>query len=166
MIDTIKIWPIVIMMYILLIASCRAKKEAFTSETKVIDSIIIKSEVIKAPVLNDLLVIEQLCDSTTDKPVQFRKIYVIDGDSIEVLTNEKNQLVFKLNQKDKVISNKDSTIRKLETELRESSEKVIVKRDLKSNVIWFVIGMITCAALWIFKPWKPLLAKVRSLNLP
>jgi uncharacterized protein YcfL len=141
---------------ILLLVGCRAKKETLKTEIKQSDTLIVKSEVIKAPVLNQSLLIEQICDTITGEVVRFKKVFVVNGDSIQILTNEKNELSIKISQRERELEKKDSIVQKLKEQLSQVSEKVIIKKHWPSIFWSFGIGVALGIMLMIFKPWKPI----------
>lgn len=144
---------------ILLLVSCRTKKEVLKTEVKQSDTLIVKSEVIKAPVLNQSLTIHEICDSITGEVVRFEKIFVVDGDSINILTDANNSLHIRINQRERDLSTKDSIIRVLRSQLKSVSETVIYKKDWK----WIIGAAAIFFAIGFFRPWrflKPLSARL------
>lgn len=139
-----------ILILIVLLTGCRAKKELLKTEVRQSDSLFVKSEVIKAPVLNQSLTIEQICDTITGEVVRFKKIFVVDGDSIQVLTDVNNSLQIKINQRERTLSEKDSIIRSLKSELSSISERVIYKKDW----YWIFGALFVGMAVGLFKPWR------------
>lgn len=135
---------------ILVTSGCRTKKEILKTEVRTSDSLFIKTETIKAPVLNQSLVIEQICDTITGEVVRFKKIFVVDGDSIQVLTDVNNSLQIKINQRERTISKKDQMIRSLQEQMSMISEQVVFKKDWKWILAAFIFGM----ALGVIRPWR------------
>ena len=126
---------------ILLVSSCGSvKKKLEHTSTIKSDTLIVKTEeVIRPPVLSNLT-INEICDSITGKPVQFKKIYVIDKDTvyIEVVDNELNVMI---NQLSKVVSKKDSIIAVRDMEYSS------VKETLKVRKVWTTFTWVLLGAL-------------------
>lgn len=142
---------------ILLVSSCKIKEKLFTSETKVIDSVKVISEQIKAPLLKDVLYIKDICDTTTGKAKEVQKIYIIDNDSIELLIDKNNDLYFSINQKSKIISKKDSLIKKLQKELKEKSETIIYKNRYDLLIWSTILALILGIVIGVTKAWRLIL---------
>ncbi len=134
---------------VVLLTSCRAKKVEKT-EVRQSDTLIVKKEQIKAPNLNHTLTIHEICDSITGEVVKFRDVFVIDGDSIEILTNENNQLIRRIKANERVISEKDSIISVREEKAVSVSEIVRYRIDWKWTLGTLAIGL----AIGLIKPWR------------
>lgn len=128
--------PILITWCILLLLGCKTKEKYITSIERVTDSIYIKTESIINPPILSSLIINELCDSVTNKPVQFKKVFVIDGDSIEILTNKNNQLEINIKQLERLLSKKDSVGQ------FHSKDKEVVSKTIVTNTKrpWKLIG--------------------------
>lgn len=135
---------------ILLLVGCRTKKEVLKTEVKTSDTLYVKTETIKAPVLNQSLIIEEICDTITGEVVRFKKVFVIDGDSIQVLTDVNNSLQIKINQRERTLSQKDSIIKSLRHELSNISQRTIYKKDW----YWIIGGFILGLAIGAIRPWR------------
>lgn len=111
---------------ILLLAGCKTT-EYRTSESRVIDSLILKTErVITAPVLSSLT-ISDLCDTLTGKPKEFDyRIITRWGDTTRVW-NQNNELKIDLNQQGDTIKDLRETIRSKERELVQTEKKVVYR---------------------------------------
>lgn len=133
----------------ILLASCRAKKIERT-EVRQSDTLIVKKEQIKAPNLNHTLTVHDICDSITGEVVKFRDVFVIDGDSIEILTNENNQLIRRIKAHERIISEKDSIISLKEEKAVSVSETVRYRIDWKWTLGALVLGL----AVGLIKPWR------------
>ena len=138
----------IILFYIaaLFFMSCGSvKKKLEHTSTIKSDTLIVKTEeIIRPPILSNLT-INEICDSITGKPVQFKKVYVIDKDtvSVEVVDNELNVVI---NQLSKVVSKKDSIISKQKSEYESVKEEVRI-RKVWNNFTWvllisFIIVMV------------------------
>jgi hypothetical protein len=85
---------------LIIFSSCATKKHIETSVTKVTDTVYIKTEKITAPSISESITIKELCKDSL--PVQFRKVFVIKNDTIEIETQD-NELIFKYNQAERLI---------------------------------------------------------------
>ncbi len=124
---------------------CKSKQPITKIETKKVDSVYIKTEVIKSPVLTDILTIQEICDTVTGEVIRFKKVFVINGDSIEILTNEKNELNIKLSQLSKELKRKDSISQS--KSVSEKSDKLRI--EYRTPKIWYYISGALLLG-WIF----------------
>ncbi|RDY57732.1 hypothetical protein [Flagellimonas nanhaiensis] len=142
-----KYWTYIL---IFLLLGCKTKKQVLRTEIRTSDTLIVKSEMIKAPVLNQALTIEQICDTVTGEVVRFKKVFVVDGDSIEILTNDNNQLQVKISQLEKLVKQKDSIASVKESENTMVSENTIYKKDWR----WIFSALAIGFSIGIIKPWR------------
>lgn len=140
---------LILLLCVVLLASCRAKKIERT-EIRQSDTLIVKRETIRAPNLNHTLTVHDICDSITGEVVKFRDVFVIDGDSIEILTNENNQLIRRIKAHERIISEKDSIISVREESVVNVSETVRYRIDWKWTLGALVLGL----GIGLIKPWK------------
>ncbi|QQO97170.1 hypothetical protein Nekkels2_72 [Cellulophaga phage Nekkels_2] len=107
---------------VVLMMGCRTKKEVLhtISENK-IDSVYIKTTKEVSPPILSSLVIEEICDSVTALPKQFKQVYIIKNDTIRVEVKE-NNLQLDFNKVEALISQKDSIVKVKESEIRELKE--------------------------------------------
>src|SRR5690606_12211023 len=110
------------------LSSCRAKKIEKT-EIKRSDTLIVKKEVIKAPVLSQTLTLLEICDTITGLPRSVEYIHVVDGDSIKLLTTANNTLKLQIKARERTLSEKDSEVSRVREELSQASEKVRYRID-------------------------------------
>lgn len=140
---------IVLAVLLFFIGGCRAKKDIRT-EVRQSDTLIVKREVIKAPVLNQALTIHEICDTITGEVVRFEKVFVVDGDSIRLVTDANNALKLEIKARERVLKEKDSTIDRLRKTSKEVSETIRYRTDwqtlLISIVLAFLVGLI--------RPWR------------
>jgi hypothetical protein len=134
----------ILLTLILLFASC-GRKTYHSIESKVIDSVIVKIERIKAPVLNDFLVVDGVCQDSIK--TEFKRILVRDTDTIIVELKD-NQLIFDVKQKEKTIKELKETLKVKEIEVIESK---------KERKIWWkpILIMAGIIALFIIFPIAP-----------
>jgi len=128
----------------LLVSSC-GKKTYHSIETKVVDSVIVKIERIKAPILNDMVVVEGICQDSIK--TEFKRILVRDTDTIIVELKD-NKLIFDVKQKEKTIKELKETLKVKEKEVIESK---------KERKIWWkpILIMAGIIALFIIFPIAP-----------
>ena len=130
---------LIILFVLVLISSCKSKQPMTKIETKKVDSVYIKIETIKSPVLTDILTIQEICDTVTGEVIRFKKVFVINGDSIEVLTNEKNELNIKVSQLSKELKRLDSVSKT--KEVIEKTDNLEIKYKTP-KYIWYIIGVL------------------------
>lgn len=136
---------LIILFVLVLISGCKSKQPITKIETKKVDSVYIKIEAIKSPVLTDILTIQEICDTVTGEVIRFKKVFVINGDSIEVLTNEKNELNIKVSQLSKELKRLDSISKS--KSVSEKSDKLRI--EYKTPKIWYYISGVLLFG-WIF----------------
>lgn len=137
---------------VVLLSSCRAKKVERT-EVRHSDTLIVKKEVIKAPVLNHSLTIHEICDSITGEVVRFEKVFVVDGDSIQLLTDANNTLKLQIKARERTLSERDSEVSRVRKELREASDVVRYRIDWSWTLGALVVGLV----IGLAKPWRYLI---------
>ena len=135
-----------------LLGGCRAKKVERT-EVQRSDTLIVKKEVIKGPVLNHSLTIHEICDSITGEVVRFEKVFVVDGDSIQLLTTANNTLKLEIRARERTISEKDSEISRIKEEASSTSEVVRYRIDWSWTLGALVVGLV----IGLTKPWRYLI---------
>jgi hypothetical protein len=137
-----------------LLASC-GRKTYHTLEVKQSDSLFIKTEQIKAPLLNDVMMVPEICKDSI--ATEFKRIYVRDTDTIIVEVKD-NQLTFDVRQKERIISELKETISNQHKEISE--KRVITKIAWKPILI--LSGII---ALFLLVPTIPQILRklLRSL---
>lgn len=142
--------PTILFYLLILVAtSCGSKKKVFTSVSKVTDSLIVKVEKVERPPLLSSLTIDEICDSVTNRPVKFKKIFVVKNDTIEISTID-NQLRFKFQAQSEVIKQMRDELRVKDSELKESSEKVKYHTDFKLLLGALIVGLVIG---WV-RPWR------------
>ena len=152
-------------------ASCAAKKNYVVSERKVLDSVIVRVETVKAPLLTQSVIIEQVCDSSEvvgddgkvyKAPPKFRDFsYQIQIDSLEAEVRfRKNNFSLYIDQVARVIRQKDSIISLREKELAHFEQKVDVRTNWK--LVWWaaVAGFVIGALLMWLRPWEGIIKRL------
>lgn len=112
----------ILLTLIVLLASC-GRKTYHSIESKVTDSVIVKIEQIKAPLLSETLIVPEICKDSI--PTEFKKIYIRDTDTIIVEIKD-NQLTFDIRQKERIISQLKETVLKQKEELKEKKVKEVI----------------------------------------
>lgn len=134
---------------ILLLTGCKTT-EYRTSESRVIDSLILKTEkVITAPILSSLT-LNEICDTLTGKPKEFDyRIITRWGDTTRVW-NQNNQLRIELNQQGDTIKDLRDELKIRETLIKEKEKKVIYRTNWKWTLLALVIGFVIGG----LRPWR------------
>ena len=131
---------------------CGAKKTyEKTVETKLIDSTIRIKETLRTPPILSTLVIDEICDTTTQRPKKFNQSFVFNGDTLK-LSLQNNQLRFEIEQLQKEIKRKDSIAvnNKQETVVKESTEIVRYRLDWR----WILGALAVGFGIGFLRPWK------------
>lgn len=140
-----------ILLLIICLSSCKPKKVFVTSEVYKTDSLFIKTETIKAPLITESIKIKELCDDKGN-PVQFKKVFVIQKDTLEIETLG-NELRISSRLLDKVISQRDS-VSKINQELRVS-ETLEIEYQVPKWAWWYMSIASTLLILFIVFPFIP-----------
>ena len=125
-----------ILLLSILLASC-GKKTYHTLEVKQSDSLFVRTEQIKAPLLNDVMIVPEICKDSI--AAEFKRIYVRDTDTIIVEIKD-NQLVFDVRQKERIISSLKETIQ--QKSLLISEQEKIIKTKISWKPILILSGII------------------------
>jgi len=146
----------VILLLSVLFISC-GRKTYHTLEVKQSDSLFVKTEQIKAPLLNDVMIVPEICKDSI--ATEFKRIYVRDTDTIIVEIKD-NQLTFDVRQKERIISSLKETIQQKSTLISEQEK--IIKTKISWKPILILSGII---ALFLLVPTIPQLLRklLRSL---
>ena len=112
----------ILLTLIVLFTSC-GRKTYHSIESKVTDSVIVKIEQIKAPLLSETLIVPEICKDSI--ATEFKKIYIRDTDTIIVEIKD-NQLTFDIRQKERIISQLKETVLKQREELKEKKVKEVI----------------------------------------
>lgn len=112
----------ILLTLIVLLASC-GRKTYHSIESKVTDSVIVKIEQIKAPLLSETLIVPEICKDSI--ATEFKKIYIRDNDTI-IVEIKNNQLTFDIRQKERIISQLKETVLKQKEELKEKKVKEVI----------------------------------------
>lgn len=143
-----------IILLIVILASCKARIQTVEKfiEVKTTDTIVQIKERIIVPPMEERFIITELCDSIKQLPIQFRKVFVVDGDSITLLTNEKNELQLHINRLERTLKKSDSLVRvkQKESTTTEKTTKV------KTRYPWkLLLGLVGTIILFIIFPGIP-----------
>ena len=112
----------ILLTLIVLLASC-GRKTYHSIESKVTDSVIVKIEQVKAPLLSETLIVPEICKDSI--ATDFKKIYIRDTDTI-IVEIKNNQLTFDIRQKERIISQLKETVLKQKEELKEKKVKEVI----------------------------------------
>src|SRR5690606_34858760 len=139
---------------LLLMGSCRAKKVERT-EVHRSDTLIVKKEVIKAPVLSQTLTFLEICDTITGLPRSVEYIHVVDGDSIKLLTTANNTLKLQIKARERTLSEKDSEVSRVREKLANVKETVRYRIDWSWTLGALVVGLV----IGLAKPWRYIIGR-------
>ena len=121
---------VILYVFIVLIVGCNAKKKYINTESKVIDSVIVKTETIKAPLLTDVMYLPEICKDSIAK--EFKRIIVRDTDTIEVEVKD-NGLLVSVRQQEKTISELEQKLSIRESEIEQ------LKKTTKYKIHWGLV---------------------------
>lgn len=142
--------PIILLLVCSMQWNCTTKKEVIYQDKVRVDTVHVK-EVVKVQVPGkETIVINDLCDSITKQPVKIRRIFVQNGDSLRILTNERNELIIENIQKDKELQRLDSIV-KTSTIKTVSNEKIIAYRK---NWLWIFSALVVGFLLGLLRSWR------------
>lgn len=139
-----------LLLFTLILTGCKARKvENYVAEKKS-DSLYLKIETVTAPALADVLTINDVCDTVTNTVTKFKRVLVVDNDSLEILTSENNELKVRLIRQ-------EAEVLRLEQKHRDkSSTAVAVAKELRYRVDWrlVVVALFGGGFLGYFKVWR------------
>ena len=138
-----KIKIVVAYIVVILAVSCGSKKKSTYVKTEKSDTLVLKTEVIKAPVIHDTFTLKEICKDST--VTEFEKIFIRDTDTVKVTLFD-NSLRLQVSQAERVITEKDSVLKIQSEKLEELRETVKSKWNLK--VVLVLVGVIVL--LWLF----------------
>ncbi len=139
---------IIIGLGIILCTSCKTKKKIVETETIKSDTLIIKEEVVKAPLINDVITLKEICKDST--ATEFKRIFVRDKDSFDIEIKD-NTLQIKINQKERELTRLEKEYRSI----KESYKKLEEKKMLASKLLkWLYVfcGFASAFVLYCFFP--------------
>jgi hypothetical protein len=127
-------------------SSCRTTKSVEKVETIKNDSLVIRSISTVQPNILSSLVINQICDSVTNKPKEFRQIFVIGQDTMAI-SLKNNNLNVEINQLKKILKQKDSVYKNSISIQKESKKETIIKYRVPR---WAIFVMLLIPVFIIF----------------
>jgi hypothetical protein len=135
----------VIILYVLFVLAvgCGTLKKSDRVYIEKKDTLVLKTEVIRAPVLNDSFTLKEICEDSV--VTEFERIFVRDTDTVRI-TLQDNSLRVLVSQQERVISRKDSVLRSQSQTLEELKETVRTKWNPK--VVLILLAVIVL--LWLF----------------
>lgn len=120
--------------------SCKAKKNFVVSERKVLDSVVVKVETVKAPLVTDVMTIPELCPDSV-KAVEFRRVFVRDTDTI-IVEVRNDSLEVRIKQAEKLLSEKEQQLN-LRTEEVKRLERSTKQRTPLKTILLFLAVLIS-----------------------
>ena len=133
-----------------LASSCKARKVETIVKEKSSDTLIVKSEKITAPSLSQVLKIKELCDTTTAKAKEIEQVFVVNGDSIELLIGQNNNLELKIRALERTLEQNDSVVSTKTKNVLKSKETI----KYRINWIWIIGAFILGVVIEFIKPWR------------
>ena len=143
-----------IILILLLLTSCKTTKSVEKVETIKNDSLVIRSISTVQPNILSSLVINDICDSVTNKPKYFRQKFVI-GKETMLISLKNNNLNVEINQLKKIISQKDSVYKNSISSQNQSKKETIIKYRIPR---WSIFVMLLIP-LFILIPKIPIFIK-------
>lgn len=131
----------------LLATGCGRKTYLSVKDVQRSDSLLLRVDKIVAPVLTDVIVLEELCRDSV--ATVFKKVYVRERDTIRIEVKD-NALLVDIRQKERTIKELNQTIKN--TKQAEKAKEVITKERILWKPIWVLSGVIL---LFIFLPVIP-----------
>ena len=130
--------------YIAVLAAigCGSSRKSVKTEVQKSDTLIVKTETIKAPLLNDVFTLKEICKDSV--LTEFKRVYVRDTDTVTIETVD-GSLVVKVNQQEREISKKEETISRQSERIERLEETVKTRYSLK--LVLVLIGVIVL--LWL-----------------
>ena len=135
-----------IILILLLLTSCKTTKSVEKVETIKNDSLVIRSISTVQPNILSSLVINQICDTLTNKPKEFMQIFVIGQDTMAI-SLKNNNLNVEINQLKKIIKQKDSVFKNSISIQKESKKETIIKYRVPR---WAIFVMLLIPVFIIF----------------
>jgi len=134
--------------------SCKTTKSVEKIETIKNDSLVIRSISTVQPNILSSLFINEICDSVTSKPKQFRQKFVIGQDTM-LISLKNNNLNVEINQLKKIIKQKDSVYKNSISVQNQSKKETIIKYRIPK---WSIFVMLLIP-LFILIPKIPIFIK-------
>ena len=136
--------------FLLFAIGCGAKKKVSEKVSIKKDSVISRVSTVEVPPISSEFTIMNLCDSLEQLPVQFKKIFVVDRDTIYVETVD-NELRFKYQSEQRITKELRDSLRSIRTVDKDYSQ--VTKYRIPSWA-WFVMIGELIVILIAFKVWK------------
>lgn len=124
---------------ILLVVGCATKKKSTSLKIQRSDTLILKKEEIKAPLLTDVTTIKQLCKDSV--ATEFRRVFVRDTDTVLVEVVD-NSLTVRLQQAERTLSAKEETISRQQESIERLESTVKTKVSLRPYLYAAIIVLI------------------------
>ena len=133
----------VLIIFAFCLASCGTKKEVFTADNSTrVDTVrIIEKQIVQPPSANRLI-IRKICDTITKEVIKFRKVVEVNGDSLEIMTNENNELIIQNNKQKKTLQTMKDSYEKLLREKEKTKIEIRYKTNWDFVILAGIIGLI------------------------
>jgi uncharacterized protein YcfL len=127
-----------IILILLFLTSCKSSKSVEKVETIKNDSLVIRSISTVQPNILSSLVINEICDSITNKPKQFKQKFVIGQDTM-LISLKNNNLNVEINQLKKILKQKDSVYKSKISIQNQSKKETIIKYRIPKWLIFVTL---------------------------
>jgi len=111
-------------------------------ESKKSDTLVQKTEVIRAPLLSDVMTIQEVCEDSV--LTKFERVFIRDTDTVTISTVD-GSLNVKISQQERILSEKESTIQSQSETIKELKETV--KGRFPLQLVLILSGVIVL--LWL-----------------
>ena len=130
--------------YLIIISAvgCGSSRKSVKVDSKKSDTLIVKTETIKAPVINDVMTIKEICKDSVLK--EFERVFIRETDTVTIQTVD-GSLSVRINQQSRILSERESTIQSQREKIERLEETVKTKYSLK--LVLILIGVIVL--LWL-----------------
>jgi 2-phospho-L-lactate transferase/gluconeogenesis factor (CofD/UPF0052 family) len=127
-----------IILILLFLTSCKSTKSVEKVETIKNDSLVIRSISTVQPNILSSLVINEICDTLTDKAKEFRQIFVIGQDTMAI-SLKNNNLNVEINQLKRILKQKDSVYKNSISIQKELKKETIIKYRVPKWAIFLML---------------------------
>jgi 2-phospho-L-lactate transferase/gluconeogenesis factor (CofD/UPF0052 family) len=135
-----------IILILIFLTSCKSTKSVEKVETIKNDSLVIRSISTVQPNILSSLVINEICDTLTDKAKEFRQIFVIGQDTMAI-SLKNNNLNVEINQLKRILKQKDSVYKNSISIQKELKKETIIKYRVPR---WAIFVMLLIPVFIIF----------------
>lgn len=134
---------------ILLAIGCGTKKKSTSVKVERSDTLVVRTETIKAPLITETFTLKELCKDSV--LTEFEKVFIRHTDTITIQTVD-GSLNVRISQQERILSEKESTI-------QQQSEKIasleqIVKTRSNPKLVLILFGAIALLVIFPEIPYR------------